>query len=328
MDHDRVSYSRFGAPLDVLSVDRVRRTAPGPGQVLVRMLARPINPSDLIPVTGAYAHRISLPSIAGYEGVGIVDEIGPGVGQGLLGRRILPLCGEGTWQHYVKAPADWCVQVPEEVDDGDAAQLYINPLTAWLVCTEQLKLTAADTLLVNACGSAIGRLFAQLSRMLGFRLIAVVRNDRYTEELLRLGAAQVINTARTRLPVAVLELTGGNGATAAIDCVGGTAGTELAWCVRPGGVCVTLGLLSGHSVNWTEIAREAGVTVQLFHLRHWSNQVTVRRWQETFGQLISMVSDRRLQLMKPSARYKLRQVHEAVKAAQAEGGNKGKVLLV
>src|SRR5690625_617952 len=122
------------------------------------MLARPINPSDLIPIRGSYSHRISLPNIPGYEGVGIVEDVGAFVSQNLIGKRVLPLRGEGTWQEYVKTSAELAVSIPNSIDDFTASQMYINPITAWVVCTEVLKLRPNDVLLVNACGSSIGQI--------------------------------------------------------------------------------------------------------------------------------------------------------------------------
>lgn len=244
-----IKFYEFGAPLHVLRVERKRIASPEPGEVLVRMLARPVNPSDLIPITGAYSHRISLPAIPGYEGVGIVEEVGSSVSQDLIGKRVLPLRGEGTWQEYVKTSADLAVPIPNSVDDYVAAQLYINPLTAWLTCTEVLRLRPDDCLMVNAGGSSIGRIFAQLSKIIGFRLIAVTRNHAHTKELLQLGASYVINTTEEPLHGTVRELTNGKGVNAAIDSIGGISGTELAFCIQPGGTFLTIGLLSGTPVN-------------------------------------------------------------------------------
>lgn len=82
-----VRFYRFGDPAEVLKVEQNQCRPPESGQVLVRMIATPINPSDLIPIRGAYRHRISLPGIPGYEGVGVVEEIGEGVSPSLLGKR-------------------------------------------------------------------------------------------------------------------------------------------------------------------------------------------------------------------------------------------------
>lgn len=231
-----IKFYEFGEPQQVLQIENKQVKDPGVGEVLVRMKTRPINPSDLIPIRGAYSNRISLPAIPGYEGVGTVEEVGPSVSKWFLGKPVLPLRGEGTWQEFVKTPAELAIIVPDYLEDYIAAQLYINPITAWVICTEVLALKPGDDLIVNACGSSIGRVFAQLSRILGFRLIAVTRNNIYTEELTQLGASYVINTGTTPLYDTVMELTNGRGAKAAIDSIGGPSGTNLAYCVSPNGV--------------------------------------------------------------------------------------------
>jgi len=320
-------YDTFGRPEDVLRVEERTIDPPREGEVLVRMKLRPINPSDLIPITGAYAHRISLPDIPGYEGVGMVEAVGAGVSPQMLGQRVLPLRGEGTWQEVVRAPAQWVVPVPDEVRDTDAAQLYINPLTAWVICRERLRLQRSHVLLVNACGSSLGRIFAQLSQLIGFRLLAVTRNDSYTDELLRLGAEAVVDTSKVPLREAVMAFTGGKGADAAIDSVGGPDGTELAYCLRPGGELLLLGLLSGLPLDGMAIARETSVKPALFHLRHWNKEVGEEIWQANFRQLFTLVSSGRLQLMEPAATESLAFIQAAVRKAAARQGNPGKIML-
>ncbi|UUZ92892.1 zinc-dependent alcohol dehydrogenase family protein [Paenibacillus sp. P25] len=223
---------RFGEPAEVLTLKRREPPRPQAGEILVRMTASPINPSDLLPVRGAYAHRIALPFVPGYEGVGTVEDVGGGVSRSMIGTRVLPLRGEGTWQELVVSPAEWAVPVPASLEDATASQLYINPVTAWLLCTDVLRLGGGDVLAVNAGGSAIGRIFSQLSTLLGFRLISIVRSDRHTGELISLGAWRVVNTGETDLHDAVTEWTNGNGVTATVDCVGGRSGADLIACTQ------------------------------------------------------------------------------------------------
>src|SRR5699024_6930178 len=173
------------------------------------------------------------PTIPGYEGVGIVEDVGASVSPKLIGKRVLPLRGEGTWQEYVKTSAELAVSIPDFIDDFTAAQLYINPITAWVVCTEILQLRENDDLLVNACGSSIGRVFVQLSKILGFQLIAVTRSNRYTEELIELGASYVINTAGHPPENMVLEFMYRKSATATFDAVGGSSWKDLGSCLWP-----------------------------------------------------------------------------------------------
>lgn len=321
-----VRFYEFGSPEDVLSVEDKKVKPPKENEVLVRMLARPINPSDLIPIRGSYAHRISLPTIPGYEGVGVVEEVGSNVSNQLIGRRVLALRGEGTWQAYVRTSAEFAVPIPEFIDDFTAGQMYINPITAWVICTEVLKLQPNDTLLVNACGSSIGRIFAQLAKVLGFKLVAVTRNDKFTEDLLDLGASYVINTSSASLTETVMELTNGRGAVAAIDSVGGPSGNELAFCVRPNGKFLTIGLLSGMQVNWMEIVNKAKVKANLFHLRNWNKNVSINEWRGAFDHVIRLLGEQKLQLMVADSTYDLLDIKSAIHAVEAKKVQ-GKVFL-
>lgn len=322
-----ISFYEFGSPKDVLKIEYKTIEPPKDNEVLVRMLARPINPSDLIPIKGAYSHRISLPNIPGYEGVGIIEDVGPLVSKKLIGKRVLPLRGEGTWQEFVKTKAEFAVPIPDSIDDFTASQMYINPVTAWVICTEVLKLKPNDVLLVNACGSSIGQIFTQLSKILGFKLIAVTRDNKYTERLLHLGTSIVIDTSISRLNETVMELTSGMGADAAIDSIGGLDGNELAFSVRPSGQFLTIGLLSGVQVNWGDIVNKAKVNANMFHLRNWNKKVTSKKWQETFNHLIRLIDSKELSLMMVNSKYDLSDFKKAVDAVEFSSKTKGKVFL-
>lgn len=322
-----IKYYEFGNPLEVLRFENKTIKQPQAQEIIVRMLARPINPSDLIPIWGKYAHRISLPTIPGYEGVGIVEDVGPSISQNLIGKRVLPLRGDGTWQEIVQTRAEFSVPIPDTIDDFTAAQMYINPMTAWVTCTEVLKLRRKDVLIVNACGSAIGHIFAQLAKLFGFQLIAATRNNKHTDDLLQLGASYVIDTSITPLYEMVMEITNGQGADAAIDSIGGTAGNELAFCVKSGGEFLAIGLLSGVQVNWQSIVKEANVRANMFHLRHWNKQVSVERWQDTFQQLIHLVGSGMLKMMAVDSHYDLLDIQKAIKVVESSKTTKGKVFL-
>jgi NADPH:quinone reductase-like Zn-dependent oxidoreductase len=327
LDAKCIKFYEFGSPKDVLQVEYKSIEPPKDNEVLVRMLARPINPSDLIPIRGAYSHRISLPNIPGYEGVGIVEDVGSLVSHNLIGKRVLPLRGEGTWQEFVKTSAEFAISIPDSIDDFTASQMYINPITAWVTCKEVLKLRPNDVLLVNACGSSIGHIFAQLSKVLGFRLIAVTRNNKYTEDLLHLGASYVIDISKDQLYETVMELTNGIGADAAIDSVGGSAGNDLAFCVHPNGNFLTIGLLSGVQVNWGDITNKAKVNANMFHLRNWNKNVSADKWQETFNSLTRLINDKKLGLMMADSQYDLSNVRKAIDFVESSKKTKGKVFL-
>lgn len=320
-----IRYYRFGEPNEVLLVEEKEILPPGEGEVNVRMLARPINPSDLIPVRGAYSHRTLLPAVPGFEGVGVVEAVGSGVSHHMLGRRVLPLRGENTWQEVVKTSARHAVIVPDEICDETASQIYINPVTAWLICNRMLHLTYGNTLIVNAGGSAIGRVFAQLSKIIGFRVIALTRSDRHTADLLRLGADVIVNTTKEQLQERIMTITEGRGADAAVDCIGGTDGEQLVSCLGQSGMLISIGLLSGITPLWHELTRGTQVQVKLFWLKHWVERCSQEEWTQVFNEVMTLIRAGQLVMADTSENYELMKVHQAVAAAEA--GLKGKILL-
>lgn len=318
--------NEFGNPKDVLQLAQKPMVTLASQELYVRMLACPINPSDLIPLRGSYAHRVRLPITPGYEGVGIVEAVGDGVSSQLIGQHVLPLRGEGTWQEMVKVHVDYTVPVPNDMAIITASQLYINPLTAWVVCTEVLSLKPHHTVAINACGSSLGRIFAQLAHIIGFTLIAIVRNERHTNELLAFGATHVINATTENIHETIMALTHHQGVEAAIDSIGGETGTNLAFSVKAKGDFITLGLLSGQQVNWARIANDTTVNTTVFHLRHWNRQTSVAKWQATFQIVIALVESGKIKLYTEGKQYSFSQIAQAIDAVNS--GEQGKVFLI
>src|SRR5438309_7832090 len=127
-----VVFDRCGDPAEVLQLRDLPVPKPGPGQVRVRMLASPINPSDLLFIRGLYGAKPVLPGAPGFEGVGVVEESGGGfLGWRVRGRRVAVLGGlSGTWREQVIVSAQQAVPVPADVPDEQAAAFVVNPATA------------------------------------------------------------------------------------------------------------------------------------------------------------------------------------------------------
>ncbi|MBE9430369.1 zinc-dependent alcohol dehydrogenase family protein [Staphylococcus epidermidis] len=327
MQYGSLIYRSFGSPLDVLELHEETFQKLKPKHALVKMIAAPINPSDLIPIQGAYSHRIMLPQVAGYEGVGIVIEVSSKQYSHLLGKRVLPLRGEGTWQEYLQSPESLLIPIPESIDDFTAAQLYINPITALVVCTEKLQLKNGQTLIMNACGSSIASIIIQLSKILGFKVIALTSNLKKEQELLQLGAVKVFDYANKNLQHDVMKYTSGVGVDAGIDFIGGEKGNTLASNIQRGGVYLSLGLLSGTPVDWSYIKQSKEVMPQLFHLRHWNQDIDVNKWHSTFSRLINLIETNKLTIAKPEIIYDFQEIQQALSYLNTQTKRNGKVVL-
>ena len=268
--HRALIYPQFGQPRDVLQLGD-QPTVFDPQRLAVRMQMAPINPSDLIPITGAYSHLIKPPMVAGYEGVGIV-KAAPASHQHLIGRRVLPLRGEGTWQDIVQCDPDIAVPVPDGIRDDLAARSYINPLTAlqllrmWPVAGQRIILTGA--------GSFIAAILAQWALQDGAReVIAVYRAPSRRKGLEALGVRAVHESDLDE----IRRLSAG--ATIAFDAVGGTLGASVMNAMPAGGEFVGYGLLSGQPVFPTAQTR---ANMRRFHLRDVLKDLTPSAWQEAF----------------------------------------------
>lgn len=314
----RLRFCQFGSPDQVIALEDAVIPAPQPNQQLVQMRYAPINPSDLIPIYGQYAHRILLPQVPGYEGVGVaVDPRGQSTD-----RRALTVMGNGSWQSFVTIDSAKAIWVPDDIDDATAAQIYINPLTCWVLLTQWLPLNAGDILMINGGGSAISLLFCQLAVLRGIRLVVVVRNPTHRQALLNAGAWRVVE-GQLLQQYRLQQLTG-HAARAAIDCVGGEDGLHLALSVSVTGDFVALGLLGNRQVDWQYISRQLRLRTSLFHLRKWNAQATAVQWQAAFQQLFNLVRRGQLVLQSPAAIYPLRHYKLALQHA-ADSKTQGKV---
>ena len=203
---------RWGDPADVLQVRELPEPAPGPGEVRVRMLASPINPSDVITVRGLYGRLPPLPATPGFEGVGVVEE-----GQGfwarrLIGRRVAVLNARGgNWAEKVVIPWRQAVPMPRDLPDEQAATFFVNPATALVMTRDVLRVPRGAWLLQTAAGSALGRMVIRLGRRHGFRTLNVVRRREQVEELLREGGTAAVATNDEDLAERVRALTDGAG---------------------------------------------------------------------------------------------------------------------
>jgi NADPH:quinone reductase len=322
-------FQRFGEPSEVLQLQEVPATEPGPGQVRVRMLASPINPSDLMTVRGQYGRLPTLPATPGFEGVGVVDAAGPGLLAKLRGlkpgRRVAVLNNTGgNWQQQVVLPARNAVPVADDLPDEQVATFFVNPATALIMTQAVLKVPRGEWLLQTAAASALGRMVIRLGKHFGFHTLNVVRRPDQAEDLRRAGAEHVLISSGEQLAKSVRELTGG-GVKFALDPVGGPLSQAVIEALAPGGRLLVYGTLSGEAIPLDPRSLISGQkSVVGFWLSDWAKTQGVFQMLRLFRQVQSLMRQKVLTTEIAGA-FAIEDFQRALTQAQAQGRT-GKVL--
>ncbi len=324
----RVVFDRFGPPSEVL---RVEDDVPAPplrrGEVLVRMIASPVNPSDLMYIAGQYGLKPQLPATPGFEGVGVVEAAGGGLlGWFRKGKRVAVVNDRvGNWAEYTVTTARQVIPVPDALSDEQAASFFVNPATALAMTLHVLKLHRGAWLLQSAAGGELGKMVIRLGHTHGFRTINLVRRREQVDELKQLGADHVIVEGDGPVPEQVRKLVP-DGVRFAIDPVGGATGSGVIASLAHGGRCLLYGSLSDEPVSvHPRYFIGNGLQVEGFWLGEWAKRQRIPTLLRLFRHVGNLITEGVFQTHF-AATYSLDQVRQAVEHAAAPGKG-GKVLL-
>ena len=323
-----IVFERFGEPAEVLQVREVPTPTPGPGEVRVRMIASPVNPSDLLVVRGRYGVLPKLPSTPGFEGVGVVDEVGPGIlGRLVKGKRVTAInSAGGNWAEYAVIPAKQARPVPADLAEEQVASFFVNPATAIAMVRHVLKVPKGAWLLQSAAGSALGRMIIKLAKHDGIRTINVVRRREAIAELQSLGADAVVTTEDGPADELVRKVVGESGVNYAIDPVGGDTGTQVFDALGPDGRLLVYGTLTGEPLRIDSRRMIAGRrVVEGFWLGHWMRTRNIPQSLLLFREIGGLIREGVL-ATKSGGSFAMEDVVEAVKRSE-QAGHRGKVLL-
>ncbi len=232
----------FGKPCEVLRLEEntLISQPSDPGQVLVRILAAPINPADLNTIEGTYGFKPSLPATPGIEGCGVVEVSNSAEFES--GDLVLFLRRAATWASHTTVPGDQLFKLPSHIDPLQAAMLKVNPATAWRLLTGFEDLEKDSWIVQNAGNSAVGRCVIQLAKHLGLRTISLIRRPELSVELLALGADHIFLDDESGLALA-LDVLGGATACLAFNAVGGESALRLMKLLKESGTHITYGAM-------------------------------------------------------------------------------------
>ncbi|MBI4272138.1 MAG: NADPH:quinone reductase [Candidatus Rokubacteria bacterium] len=236
-----VWYERQGPAREVLVFGELPTPEPGPGEVLVRLHASGVNPSDCNRRAGRGHPAMEFPRIVpDSDGAGVVDAVGPGAPAALLGRRVWLYNGQrgralGTAAEYIALDADLVSPLPDGVDFAAGATLGIPCMTAHVCLFADGEIRDRNVLVTGGAG-AVGHYAIQLAGWRGARVIATVSSEAKAAHARAAGADAVIDYRTTPVAERVLELTGGRGVDRIVEVDFGGNLAETVRMIAPNGV--------------------------------------------------------------------------------------------
>jgi NADPH:quinone reductase len=244
--------NRHGEPRDVLELTEVPEPTPGPGQLLVRVLAAAANFPDVLLCRGTYQVQPPLPFCPGVELCGEVvaagaNVPGPDVPEFSVGDRVIggPALPFGAFAEFALMDAADAAPAPDVLDNAEAAPFFITYQTGWFGLHRRARLAAGETLLVHAAAGGVGSGAVQLGKATGARVIGVVGGPEKAQVARELGADVVVDRYREDFVAIVKEVTDGRGADVVYDSVGGDAFRRSVKCIAFEGRILIVGFASG-----------------------------------------------------------------------------------
>ena len=317
-------YETHGNPADVLKIETQPWPTPASDEAVVQMRAAPINPADLNQIEGKYPIRPQLPATPGFEGAGVVVDLGKSVKDLAVGALVILPHNLGTWRDAVPVKASELVTVPPAIDPVDAAMLKINPMTAWRLLHDYVDLKSGDWLIQNAANSAAGRAVIQIARDLGYKTVNVVRREELIDELCAEGG-DVVLVDGENLREEVKNATNSAPISLGLNAVGGDSALRLANCLAPGSTVVTFGAMSLRPLkipNGLLIFKD--LRFRGIWINKWYDNATMDERMEAFRRLFEMAK-RGLLKTKVEKAYPLGEAKTAVAHAM-QGKRSGKII--
>jgi NADPH2:quinone reductase len=241
--------ARAFGPIESLEIADLPDPRPGPGEVVIDVVAAGVNYPDLLVVGGKYQIVQKPPFTPGKEAAGIVSAVGPAVDTCKIGDRVLALVEYGAYCERLLSPAANVFVLPDTMGMIEAAGFALTLQTAYFALVVRAGLAAGESVLVTGAAGGVGLACVQLARALGANVIAGVSSAQKAEVALAAGAAHTIDLSgdnlRDRIRQDVRALTNGKGADVICEVVGGDVFDGCLRALAWSGRLVVLGFAGG-----------------------------------------------------------------------------------
>lgn len=241
-------------PATVFQAVERRLPPPGPGEVRVVVEAAGVAYADIMMRQGMYSGQ-SLPVTPGYDFVGRIETVGPGVTGLAPGERVAGVTVSGSYATRRNVRADWLAPAPENVDAASIVAAILNGLTAWQMLHRVANPAPGEWVLVHGAAGGVGTLLLDLARLAGVRAIGTASGNK--AEVIRARGGEPIDYHAEDVVARARSLSQG-GVVAAFDHLGGKHFRKISMAaLRPGGIGVQYGaydMTAGGKVNPLAIA--------------------------------------------------------------------------
>ena len=232
-----------GGP-EVMKWESVDVGAPGEGEVRIRHANVGLNYIDVYVRSGLYPSE--PPFTPGFEGAGVIEEVGPGVDGFAAGDRVCygtsPL---GGYSEVRVMPAATLLKIPDAIDDQTAAAMMLQGMTVQYLLRQTYAVQPGDTILFHAAAGGVGLMACQWAKHLGATVIGTVSSDEKAELAKAHGCDHPIVYTRENFVERVKEITDGAGVPVVYDAVGKDTWDGSLDCLRMRGIMVSFGNASG-----------------------------------------------------------------------------------
>lgn len=231
-----ISVQRAGGP-EVLTEVELPRPEPGPVEVLVRVHAAGVNPTDWKSRGRGHTFGAQAPYVPGYDVSGVVEAVGPGVrmykpGDEVFGMPLFPKPA-AAYAEYVVAPPRHFARKPASLDHVTAAGLPLAGLTAWQSLVDQANLQAGQRVLIHAAAGGVGHLAVQIAKARGAHVTGTASTAKH-DFLRGLGADELIDYRTTDFTQATGDL------DVVVDTIAGDYAARSRALLKPGGTYISL----------------------------------------------------------------------------------------
>jgi len=237
-----IRYHTPGGP-EVLRIDELPTPEPQAGEVRIALRAAGVNFIDVYLRNGLYPS--ALPAIAGKEGAGVVDAVGPGVDDVAAGDRVAFFDAQGSYAEAVVLRADRVIPLPSGVSFDDGAALPLQGMTAHYLTHTIHPLGPGDRVLIHAAAGGVGLLAVQMAKLAGAEVFGTCSTEDKAARARAAGADHVILYTETDFADEVVRLTRGRGVDLTLDGVGRTTFTGSVRATRMRGHLILFGQSSG-----------------------------------------------------------------------------------